>query len=58
MNWVTGLEGEMLAGIWGPVLAAALASAESAWSPEQLHLPIQVRYTFQNGMHELPYATV
>ncbi len=38
-----GLEGEMLAGIWGPVLAAAFASAEAAWSPDQLQLPMQVR---------------
>lgn len=36
-----GLEGEMFAGVWGPVLAGALAAAESAWTYQQLHLPMQ-----------------
>ena len=43
VDWATarGLEGEMFAGVWGPVLAGALAAAESAWTFQQLHLPMQ-----------------
>lgn len=40
-----GLEGEMLAGVWGPVFAGALAAADAAWSPAQLDLPMATLQT-------------